>query len=174
MNACVCVCVCVCLCTVALLSAMLWIWNRAASICTAAIPPRPPHCAYCLVQLASLQKHRSVCVCVCVCQRELSLLVCALFVWVRLPVSPVFGFWESLFVFTCTGLISSIYACIFVLTFARMLVAASLSVPVHLYCLRLFYLGGSFVYTQLCNWAKIFLVGLLYSLSIKLLVIVLD
>ena len=107
MHVCVCVCVCVwvyrcvfvcaCLCTVALLSAMLWIWNRAASICTAAIPPWPPHCAYCSVQLASLQKHRSMEL-VRVCQRGLSLPVLVpLFVWVHFSlVSFAIGFWETL------------------------------------------------------------------------------
>lgn len=58
-----CTCVCARLCAVALLRAMLWIWNRAASICTAAIPPEPPQSAYCLVQLAG---H----LCVCLCRRD--------------------------------------------------------------------------------------------------------
>lgn len=48
-----------------LLSAVLWIWNRTASICTVAVPPWPTHFAYCSVQLASLQKHRNLEMCFC-------------------------------------------------------------------------------------------------------------
>lgn len=92
--------VCSSLCTVTLLSAVLWIWNRAASICTAAATPWPPHSVYCSVRLVSLQKRRSM--------QIQSVFLYEFVCWEGLLVSFIclvpspfscLGFWKAQFVF---------------------------------------------------------------------------
>lgn len=117
------------LCTGALLSAMLWIWNRTASICTAAIPPRYPHTGAPARHSwpAGWNAELEVFLWPCVEEEEAGLcLLLPLFVWVHFLVCSAFGFLETVFVFTCRAscLSSHLPACF---------VATSWSPSAHLY-----------------------------------------